>query len=448
MGQHLNKKLNIDLPDSKACNTLSKLINNLKYYVLGGIVGIALGIAFILSHYAILSIVILALTLFYFCYVARLFLKNLHEVKHYIIDILSVNKQKESIINAFSHRIREPLNNIMILIGIMKESDCYALHTETINNIDNSSQNIVNAVNELTMQSAGNIILESRVKIRFNLFSTIQNTIDLYNLKKKNFIKFNLTANEYSNIDCMGDPIIIKQIILDVIEIIDKATKSTVEVSISLQIQELSSNKYLMGFTLKSDFPIVLVNEDNPMSSLTARLVSYSKGTYSQVIETNYSALNILLPIERATDKVNAPFTSQKIEEIIHKGKQKKEIKDIKVLLAEDNPINQKITMMTLKPLVKEINTAENGKEALELFDKTNYDVVLMDIQMPVMDGLTASMKIRELETSTGTHVPIIAITANAMLGDKEKCLDAGIDEYISKPFQPAYLIEKIKKLI
>jgi len=71
-----------------------------------------------------------------------------------------------------------------------------------------------------------------------------------------------------------------------------------------------------------------------------------------------------------------------------------------------------------------------------------------MDIQMPVMDGLTASQKIRELEASTNTHVPIIAITANAMLGDKEKCIAAGIDEYISKPFHPTLLIEKIKKSI
>jgi CheY-like chemotaxis protein len=71
-----------------------------------------------------------------------------------------------------------------------------------------------------------------------------------------------------------------------------------------------------------------------------------------------------------------------------------------------------------------------------------------MDIQMPVMSGLVAAEKIRALEASTNTHVPIIAITANAMIGDKEKCISAGIDDYISKPFQPSALIEKIKKFI
>ena len=74
--------------------------------------------------------------------------------------------------------------------------------------------------------------------------------------------------------------------------------------------------------------------------------------------------------------------------------------------------------------------------------------IIICDIQMPVMSGLVAAEKIRALEATTNSHVPIIAITANAMIGDKEKCLSAGIDDYISKPFQPAALLEKIKKII
>jgi CheY-like chemotaxis protein len=99
-------------------------------------------------------------------------------------------------------------------------------------------------------------------------------------------------------------------------------------------------------------------------------------------------------------------------------------------------------------PLVHSIDTASNGKEALDKFGITSFDLILMDIQMPVMSGLVAAEKIRALESTTNTHVPIIAITANAMIGDKEKCLSVGIDDYISKPFQPAALIDKIKKTI
>ena len=139
---------------------------------------------------------------------------------------------------------------------------------------------------------------------------------------------------------------------------------------------------------------------------------------------------------------------SPKIEELIQKDKTHKELKDIKILLVEDNLINQKITLLTLKPLVNSIDTASNGKDALDKFGTNNYDLILMDIQMPVMSGLLAAEKIRALESTTSSHVPIIAITANAMIGDKEKCMSAGIDDYISKPFQPAALIDKIKKII
>ena len=130
------------------------------------------------------------------------------------------------------------------------------------------------------------------------------------------------------------------------------------------------------------------------------------------------------------------------------KKKTRKELKDVNILLVEDNSINQKITLLTLKPLVNNIDTATNGKEALDKFGTSNYDLILMDILMPVMSGLVAAEKIRALEGTTNAHVPIIAITANAMLGDKERCLSAGMDDYISKPFQPSALIEKIKMYI
>ena len=162
----------------------------------------------------------------------------------------------------------------------------------------------------------------------------------------------------------------------------------------------------------------------------------------------NFTVLNINLPFTRILRETKHQIASPKIEELIQKEKSQKELKDIRILLVEDNLINQKITHLTLKPLVNSIDTASNGKEALDKFGAAAYDLILMDIQMPIMSGLVAAEKIRALESSTNTHVPIIAITANAMIGDKEKCMSAGIDDYISKPFQPSALIEKIKKYI
>ena len=128
--------------------------------------------------------------------------------------------------------------------------------------------------------------------------------------------------------------------------------------------------------------------------------------------------------------------------------KEKVTLKDANVLLVEDNLINQKIVLLSLKKVVKNVDVANNGKEALDKFGSVKYDVILMDIQMPVMNGIVTTKKIRNLEESSNTHTPIIAITANALLGDKEECLEAGTDDYISKPFQIETLIDKIEKLL
>jgi CheY-like chemotaxis protein len=191
-----------------------------------------------------------------------------------------------------------------------------------------------------------------------------------------------------------------------------------------------------------------LINDTIEERSQSARLISSSKGSYSQDFGENFAVLTIILPFTNPIVEPKQKNASAKIEELIQKDKIHKELKDLKLLVVEDNLINQKITLLTLSPLVSSIDTASNGKEALDKFGTSNYDLILMDIQMPVMSGLVAAEKIRALESTTNSHVPIIAITANAMIGDKEKCLSAGIDDYISKPFQPAMLIEKIKRII
>jgi CheY-like chemotaxis protein len=124
------------------------------------------------------------------------------------------------------------------------------------------------------------------------------------------------------------------------------------------------------------------------------------------------------------------------------------EIGEASILLVEDNLINQKIVLLSLEKLVRNIDIASNGKEALDKFGTANYDLILMDIQMPVMDGFLATKKIREIEASTNSFTPIIAITANAMSGDREACLAVGMDDYISKPFQIDILVEKMKTLL
>jgi len=118
------------------------------------------------------------------------------------------------------------------------------------------------------------------------------------------------------------------------------------------------------------------------------------------------------------------------------------------ILVVEDNPINQTIAANLLRRHGFEVELAGNGKEALEKFRQRHFDAVLMDVQMPEMDGFDATAGIREIETVTATHVPVIAMTAHAMKGDRERCLSAGMDSYISKPVRPEELFEAIDRAV
>ena len=119
----------------------------------------------------------------------------------------------------------------------------------------------------------------------------------------------------------------------------------------------------------------------------------------------------------------------------------------LRILLAEDNPVNQRVAIGALKRRGHSVVVANNGREALEALDREAIDVVLMDIQMPLMDGLEATAAIRAKERQTGRRVPIVALTAHAIRGDERTCLDAGMDAYLSKPIQPARLFEIVEQI-
>jgi CheY-like chemotaxis protein len=370
-------------------------------------------------------------------------------IKESIKTFSSLNERKDDVIIDFSHKIREPLNNLVIVVDMLIESGLQKKQKELLETFIASTNNMVTIVNELTMKSAGNLSYQQRKAIKFNMLSTIQNTIELYNLKDKASIDFILNKKEFSDLDCFGDPIILKQIFLDLFNTIEtKISDRPAKVTINLKREKENATESFIGLRIQTDRSIVLIDNTSDERSLAARLIASSRGTFRQEVGNNSTVLNILLPFASPAPEARQKIASSKIEELIQKEKIHKELKDLKILLVEDNLINQKITLLTLKPLVNTIDTAANGKEALDKFGTNNYDLILMDIKMPVMSGLVAAEKIRALESATNSHVPIIAITANAMIGDKEKCLSSGIDDYISKPYQPAALINKIKNIL
>jgi CheY-like chemotaxis protein len=120
----------------------------------------------------------------------------------------------------------------------------------------------------------------------------------------------------------------------------------------------------------------------------------------------------------------------------------------LRVLLVEDNAVNQTLALRLLEKRGYIVSTAGDGRKALTALEKETFDVVLMDVQMPEMDGFQATAAIRESERSTGRHVPIIAMTAHSLKGDEERCLSAGMDAYISKPIRTNELFGTIERFL
>ncbi|MEE9389996.1 MAG: response regulator, partial [Candidatus Aminicenantaceae bacterium] len=122
--------------------------------------------------------------------------------------------------------------------------------------------------------------------------------------------------------------------------------------------------------------------------------------------------------------------------------------RSFRILLAEDNVINQKVAVHILERSGHKVSVANNGQEALRTLNKDRIDLILMDVQMPEMDGFETTVSIREKEKKTGFHIPIIAMTAHAMKGDRERCIEAGMDDYIAKPIKTEELTEKINHVM
>lgn len=417
-------------------------------YSIAGILCLILAVIFISFELRLIAGILVIAGASLFVLVTRKYAGMIHTVKESFTDASSSNVKKDDVMADFSHRIREPLNNLVIISDMLMNSGLQKKQKDLIETFVASTNNMVTTVNELTMESAGNISFGTRKPIRYNILSTIQNTIELYSLKEKANLDFIFNKKDYYEFECNGDPIILKQIFLDLFNTIEsQSSDRTTKVTINLKKERDTDHERIITLRIQTDKNIVFINEAGTAGHLASRLITTNNGKFIQESGDNFAVLNISMTFAYPVTELKQTAGID-TGVVIPRDRVHKELKDIKILLVEDNLINQKITLLTLRPLVNKIDTASNGKEALEKLGTSDYDIILMDIQMPIMNGISAAEKIRDLEAGTDNHIPIIAITANAMIGDREKCLSAGIDEYLAKPFQPSLLIEKIKELL
>jgi len=363
-------------------------------------------------------------------------------------ELASIAEKNEEVINSFSHKIREPLNNLVLLGNMLTETTSSPKQQELVETFIASTGSMVDVVNELTMETAGNITFERRGEIRFRLGPIIHDTIELMKLNKRHdqsvviYDDRGEGASDYS-----GDPIIIKQILIDLLSAAISGSSGIATIKIQVREAGEREGARKVEFTLSSNNPVVFIGEGRQPWPVAGRLIRDLGGNWQESTTGSGAWFVFYIYLHKAETHAR-PATASTLIKGMPAEKSRKEMKDLNILLVEDNPINQRITQLMLEPLVKRLEIARNGKEALDMFGTSRYDLILMDVQMPVMNGLLAAEKIRSLEMSTQLHVPIIAITANAMLGDREQCLAVGMDDYISKPIEPEVLIEKIAALI
>jgi CheY-like chemotaxis protein len=372
------------------------------------------------------------------------------------------------LLSRLSHQIRTPLSNITGILDILEATPLSEEQKDYINTIHASANNLVSVVNNLVMASKSGMH-ENHDITNFNLYNTLNSVLRLFPYEQSK-VRFNLSLAPDIPGQITGNSIKIKQILLNLINNIVRQNQLD-QKHITLEVQKLESmpGKIELIFRIISDF-VYKSSKSDPHSKegffnyqdlvkLNAgKIINYlDLGITQKMVEVDGHSLNIITQPSHTIFEFGASFTTAssnyistsetpKTKRSENIFKSNVDLKDAAILLVEDNYSNQQIIKLYIKNDVRKIDMAFNGKEALEKFGMAKYDLILMDVQMPVMDGFKATQKIRELEKSTNTRVPIIAVTANAFPEDKDRCLMAGMDDYISKPFQPEELLDKLRQ--
>ena len=415
-------------------------------------------------HFTLVYLLLLSI-LYGYDKIQTMIINNLNKSKEIAEN---TNRAKEEFISKLSHQIRTPLNDIVVLGDLLSSEHLNKKQKDLVETVIASTNNLVNVVNSITEDSGVEITYKKKEHIKFDLLSTITSITDLISRTAPSEIDIKLPVLDDTIPYLMGDSIVLKQILLYLFDTVIKSqaddalkiemnvihqseSDHTVEIKFEIevipklvmQIQGLD-----MG-SRKEEEDITPKETDKLDISIVQKLIELKGGRLRIESDERCSRFSFSLPFDKALEDEKIPISKEKVVSIDKfKKKPKVELKNSNILLVEDNLINQKIVVLSLKQLVRNIDLASDGKEALDKFGTSKYDVILMDIQMPVMNGIIATKKIREIESSTNSHTPIVAITANAMLGDRETCLSAGMDEYISKPFQLEDLLHKIKSLL
>jgi len=355
-----------------------------------------------------------------------------------------------------SHEIRTPLNAILGFIGILKKDEEDEKRKKYFDILDTSSHSLLTIINDILDFSkieSGKLDIE---KERFDIKKAYEEIFSLYFEKAKaKDISLHLNIDASFPKQVLGDVVRVKQIVSNILSNAIKFTpdNGSIEINVyydkqknylkcsivdnGIGIQEQNLSKVFNAFSQADSSTTRKFGGTGLGLSISKHLVELMNGSIevSSVVGKGTSfRFEIELPEE---DDAIEPVCIESEDEVTFS-------ENYKVLVVEDNKTNQMLIKILLMDVNLGCDIVENGQEAIDRVKEKEYDIILMDENMPILNGIEASKKIREMEIRT----PIIAVTANAFKGDKEKFLKAGMDDYISKPIDIKEFLRVLKKYL
>jgi PAS domain S-box-containing protein len=393
---------------------------------------------------------------------------------------LQSNMVKSQFLANMSHEIRTPMNGIIGFLSLIERGAYNNIEemrqfANTAKTSAESLLDIINDILDLSKIESGKMSLE---KIDFNLDEVIEESMSILTTRvNEKGLKVVKEIDRHTPVYLKGDPKRIRQVFIN---LLSNAVKFTEKGSVIIHItsKEIDTNTIEVfasvqdsGIGIPSDRVDALFKPFSQVDGSHTRkyggtglglaickefinLMGGNIGVEStkNVGSKFYFTMKFELGDKEKVVRPDTYFESASGTETVRKEltvpavKITKEMRgEFKILLAEDNFINQKVALRILSEVGYNADAVVNGAAAVKAVEEGKYDVILMDIQMPEMDGMTATKVIRSLKTEK-KNIPIIAITAHALMGDKEKCIEAGMNDYLSKPIKSEILIQKVDK--